>query len=58
MIEHTDHVTCLPLEEELLDVPEYPLEWTTYLLHKRVNHYSDRTLACVSYVHSVGSSVS
>ena len=47
----------VPLEEELLDVPEYPLEWTTYLLHKRVNRYSDRTLACVSYVNSVESSV-
>ena len=49
------------LEEELLDVPEYqgvPIEeWTTYLFHKRVNHYSDRTLACVSCVNSVGSSV-
>ena len=51
----------MPLEEELLDVPEYqgvPIEeWATYLFHKRVNHYSARTLACVSYVNSVGSSV-
>ena len=31
--------------------------WTTYLFHKRVNHYSDRTLTCVSYVNSIGSSV-
>ena len=38
-------------------IRECPLEWTTYLLHKRVNHYSDRTLAYVSYVNSVGSSV-
>ena len=49
------------LEEELLDVPEYqgvPIEkWATYLFHKSVNHYSARTLACVSYVNSVGSSV-
>ena len=49
------------LEEELLDVPEYqgvPIEeWTTYLFHKRVNHFSDRPLACVSCVNSVGSSV-
>ena len=42
--------------EELLDVPECPLEWTKYLLHKRVNHYSDRTLACVSCVNSEESS--
>ena len=51
----------VPLEEELLDVPEYegvPIEeWATYLFHKRVNHYSARTLACVSYVNSVGSCV-
>ena len=49
------------LEEELLDVPEYqgvPIEeWTAHLFHKRVNHHSDRTLACVSCVNSVGSSV-
>ena len=55
MIEHTDHVARLPLEEELLDVPEYqgvPIEDD-----KKVNHYSARTLACVSYVNSVGSFV-
>ena len=61
MIEHTDHVARLPLEEELLDVPEYQgvsiEEWATYLFDKKVNHYSARTLACVSYVNSVGSSV-
>ena len=49
------------LEEELLDVPEYqgvPIEeWATCLFHKKVNHYSARTLACVSYVNSVWSSV-
>ena len=61
MIEHTDHVTCLPLEEELLDVREYQgvsiEEWATHLFDKKVNHCSARTLACVSYVNSVGSSV-
>ena len=60
-IEHTDHVTRLPLEEELLDVPEYQgvsiEEWATYLFDKKINHCSARTLACVSYVNSVGSSV-
>ena len=41
------------LEEELLDVPEHegvPMEVDT-------NNYSNRTLACVSYVNSAGSSV-
>ena len=61
MIEHTDHVTRLPLEEELLDVPEYQgvsiEEWATYLFGKKMKHCSARTLACVSYVNSVGSSV-
>ena len=54
-IEHTDHVT------RLLDVPEYQRvsieEWATYLFDKKMNHCSARTLACVSYVNSVGSSV-
>ena len=49
------------LEGKLLDVPEYQVvpiqEWTTYLFHRRVNHYSDPTVACVSCVNSVGSSV-
>ena len=49
------------LEGKLLDVPEYqgvPIqEWTTYLFHRRVNHYSDPTVACASCVNSVGSSV-
>ena len=61
MIEHTDHVTRLPLEEELLDVLEYQgvstEEWATYLFDKKMNHCSARTLAGVSYVNSVGSSV-
>ena len=35
-----------------------PWKWTPYLFHKRVNHRSDRILACVSYVNSAGSSVS
>ena len=49
------------LEEELHDVPEYQgvliEEWATCLFHKRVNHYSARTLACVSYVNWEWSSV-
>ena len=62
MIEHIDHVARLPLEEDLLDVPENQglviEEWATYLFDKKVNGYSARSLACVSYVNSVGSSVS
>ena len=49
------------LEGKPLDVPEYqgvPIqEWTTYLFHRRVNHYSDPTVACASCVNSVESSV-
>ena len=61
MIEHTDHVARLPLEEELLDVPENQgriEEWATHLFDKKVNGCSARSLACVSHVNSVGSSVS
>ena len=36
---------------------ECPWKWTPYLFHKKVNNYSNRTLACVSYVNSAGSSV-
>ena len=38
-------------------IRECPWKWTPYLFHKRVNHYSNRTFACVSYVNSAGSSV-
>ena len=62
MSTYIDHVARLPLEEELLDVPENQgvaiEEWATYFFDKKVHGYSARSLACVSYVNSVGSSVS